>query len=247
MVNEALGDSARVALVGTACLAAFFALIHAALGRVAGKAVALMVAPISATLCVTLFLCATLPSRFGGMDSVFAFCYVAFLAGLVGIFVVIVRERADWPSVAIFLACAFLMTFVTLLMRDGGTNERIIVDPLAAFRNGSVLEVEPIRHFLLNVALFIPFGAFGYLCADDEKRRIFLMISAGILASTTVESTQLIFKLGTCDLGDVLSNSIGATIGALCAIPFEELWRRTVGGYEIEYDYEEEDEEEPKS
>lgn len=59
---------------------------------------------------------------------------------------------------------------------------------------------------VLNILLFIPLGL---LLGRKQAIAIGLMLSAGI------ELTQFIFRLGYCELDDVLNNTIGAAIGSL--------------------------------
>lgn len=58
----------------------------------------------------------------------------------------------------------------------------------------------------LNILLFIPLG---FLLGRKQAIAIGLLLSAGI------ELTQFVFRLGVCELDDVLNNTIGAAIGSL--------------------------------
>ena len=57
-----------------------------------------------------------------------------------------------------------------------------------------------------NILLFIPLG---FLIGGKRG------IIAGVLLSIGIELTQYIFRLGYCELDDVLNNTIGAAIGSL--------------------------------
>lgn len=59
---------------------------------------------------------------------------------------------------------------------------------------------------VLNILLFIPLG-----CLLGTKQAI----AIGLSLSIGIESIQFIFRLGYCELDDVLNNTIGAAIGAL--------------------------------
>ena len=60
----------------------------------------------------------------------------------------------------------------------------------------------------LNILLFIPLG---FLIGRKQAIAIGLLLSAGI------ELTQFVFRLGVCELDDVLNNTIGASVGYLMA------------------------------
>ena len=62
------------------------------------------------------------------------------------------------------------------------------------------------NNIIQNILLFIPLG---FLIGGKRG------IVAGALLSIGIELTQYIFRLGYCELDDVLNNTIGAAIGAL--------------------------------
>lgn len=62
------------------------------------------------------------------------------------------------------------------------------------------------NNIIQNILLFIPLG---FLIGGKRG------IVAGALLSIGIELTQYIFRLGYCELDDVLNNTIGAAIGSL--------------------------------
>ena len=62
------------------------------------------------------------------------------------------------------------------------------------------------NNIIQNILLFIPLG---FLIGGKPG------IIAGVLLSIGIESIQFIFRLGYCELDDVLNNTIGAAIGSL--------------------------------
>ena len=68
------------------------------------------------------------------------------------------------------------------------------------------IEVGYWNNIIQNILLFIPLG---FLIGGKQG------IIAGVLLSIGIELTQFIFRLGYCELDDVLNNTIGAAIGAL--------------------------------
>ena len=73
-------------------------------------------------------------------------------------------------------------------------------------------------HDLYNVALFIPWGALGMMRAKEVSTSI-ICLATGAMASIFIETYQL-FHLRSFDLGDVMTNIAGCTIGILIMIPF---------------------------
>jgi VanZ family protein len=70
---------------------------------------------------------------------------------------------------------------------------------------------------LANVAMFLPLGLLGSLAL---RRRNFLVVLYGALASGLIELTQLVLLPDrVASMEDVLSNTAGALIGFLISIP----------------------------
>ena len=62
------------------------------------------------------------------------------------------------------------------------------------------------NNIIQNILLFIPLG---FLIGGKRG------VITGVLLSIGIESIQFIFRLGYCELDDVLNNTIGAAIGSL--------------------------------
>ena len=62
------------------------------------------------------------------------------------------------------------------------------------------------NNIIQNILLFIPLG---FLIGGKRG------IIAGVLLSIGIESIQFIFRLGYCELDDVLNNTMGTAIGSL--------------------------------
>ena len=67
------------------------------------------------------------------------------------------------------------------------------------------------NNIIQNILLFIPLG---FLIGGKRG------IIAGVLLSIGIELTQYIFRLGYCELDDVLNNTIGTAIGSLLFMKF---------------------------
>ena len=73
-----------------------------------------------------------------------------------------------------------------------------------------------------NIILFIPLG-FLLLSWREEKDRYWrhLLDFAGI--SFLIESIQLVFRVGTFDVDDIILNSLGAMIGLFLWLQFQKV------------------------
>ncbi|MET7998453.1 VanZ family protein [Amycolatopsis sp. NPDC005232] len=105
-------------------------------------------------------------------------------------------------------------------LRHPVVNPLQFLSDMKQFHTG-LLSNPALRQVLFNIALFVPWGVF--------MRRLYrkgpaFAIATGFLVSLFIETTQLtgVWSLVDCpyrlfDTGDLLSNTIGATVGALAA------------------------------
>ena len=93
--------------------------------------------------------------------------------------------------------------------------------PLRTIRRFSRLLRPPVRPFLLrialrnllgNIVLFIPLGYF-LPTLNSSLRKFYLTFLAVTIIITTIELTQLVFMVGTCDIDDLILNLLGASLG----------------------------------
>ena len=76
-----------------------------------------------------------------------------------------------------------------------------------------------------NVIGFLPFGFF--LPVISRKfHNIFLVTAFGCLVSSCVEITQHVTRAGSCDVDDVILNTLGALFGYLMFIAVDALRRK---------------------
>ncbi|MGN1370252.1 MAG: VanZ family protein [Aristaeellaceae bacterium] len=125
------------------------------------------------------------------------------------------RESLVRGALIAFLVWFGVVLYLTLFSRIGDKN-RVVVD-MTPFRWLSEAiaagSLEPMQHFLLNVLLFLPFG---YLlpCMDPRHlSRISFAALSGLVASTVIETIQMVAGLGWCDMDDIIANALGAAIG----------------------------------
>lgn len=113
-----------------------------------------------------------------------------------------------------------------------------VLDPLQSIRDvldpanagGGMLGNSAVQQLVLNVALFVPWGV---LVRMLWRRGVVVTALSGLGISLLVEATQLtgVWGVFPCayrlfDTSDLLTNTLGAVIGSLLAIPF--LRRRAV-------------------
>lgn len=113
-----------------------------------------------------------------------------------------------------------LILGAALLARNGGQDTSVRMELLTAGGNGD--SAYWWRHALLNAVLFIPFGGSLFLIGGRKKLKLIQGILTGMMISTFVELIQLVFRLGQCDINDIVFNTLGTAAGFVCA---ELFWR----------------------
>lgn len=113
--------------------------------------------------------------------------------------------------------------YITLFSRMGTVNTSIKMDVFGdlkeALQSGSA---EPMRHVLMNIALFVPFGFLFSMVHPKKLRSSAYPILTGAMFSTMIETIQMVFRIGQCDIDDIIGNTLGTVIGFLI---FCIIWR----------------------
>ncbi|NNJ28609.1 VanZ family protein [Lacrimispora defluvii] len=130
------------------------------------------------------------------------------------------RQKFGWVIFIIYLIfLAYFLFFSDYFGRSGHIREEYAYNliPLKEIKRFIVYRhVVGIKSFLLNVAgnivCFMPFGFFLPVISR-RSRRFFNTTLLSFLFSLCIETTQLIFKVGSFDVDDMILNSLGGMIG----------------------------------
>ena len=134
------------------------------------------------------------------------------------------RKKPEIRSRVLSLEIAYVLAvfYITVFMREDGANRRFQMEVFHWLRvEGS----QGLRHFLMNIALFIPVGGFAAAIPKRRGKTFAEGVSFGLLLSVLIETVQLIFQLGLCDIDDILANFAGAAIGSAVV----SVWYRKYG------------------
>ncbi|MEU2489608.1 glycopeptide antibiotics resistance protein [Streptomyces avidinii] len=128
------------------------------------------------------------------------------IAALVGYFAAKKFLDRPWAYAGLFATLAAELSVTIFFPSPGHVSGQCVLN-----RNYS--EPFATEQGLLNVAMFLPIGLFGVLAL----RRVFPVFLGGALLSVATELGQALAPwVGrSCDSGDVLTNTLGAGIGAL--------------------------------
>lgn len=131
---------------------------------------------------------------------------------------------------AVYLAALAYMLFLMPVARDGMTVEayfdygKLNLTPFAtvrryigAIRRG-VIPVTSALNLAGNLLLFLPMGIFLAL-AKRPFSRAWCALTLMLLLIAAVEMLQLFFRIGSCDIDDLILNFTGGAAGFLLTLP----------------------------
>lgn len=110
---------------------------------------------------------------------------------------------------ALFAAYILFILFVTILNRTAGETAAEFVP----FWSYHIPELR--AEIILNYVLFIPFGFLSAMCLD---RHLWMVVPAGFMLSASVETAQLVFRIGLFEFDDMIGNTAGTVLGLFAAI-----------------------------
>ena len=107
------------------------------------------------------------------------------------------------------------------LFSHGSFNTELFTDLLRIRRNS---EARFLYLFLGNIFTFLPFGFLVLpLVGGKQTGRAFLLtVISGFFLSLTIELAQWAFGVGVSELDDLILNTFGVFLGALCCLPFRK-------------------------
>lgn len=156
---------------------------------------------------------------------------VAIIVGLLVVWGIlgILLKRAPWRIVntIIFIATCVGIFWFTVLDRNPGDSQEIVLTPLYSFFEAMSYSTEYYREMLMNVFLFIPFGlSFPFALPSRIRLKPLITMGTALVFSVIIEALQYAFALGRCETDDVIMNVIGAGLGTL-AFVVVKAWRNS--------------------
>lgn len=122
--------------------------------------------------------------------------------------------RKKW--LAMFLMYLLVVGYLTLFNRKGA-NDTSILTGFPSIREAiGTRSLKPLNHMFLNGVLFMPAGFLLPMMQPKKLNNLLLATAGSAMLSVTIESVQLMLRLGQCDLEDILFNTLGGLAGILC-------------------------------
>ena len=111
-------------------------------------------------------------------------------------------------KISTFILYFIGVLYLTILDRKAGENGQIVLTPFWTYQNFGIAQYR--WQIYLNILLFLPLG---FLIPWCFRLKLPSVIIIGFCFSIILESLQFVFRLGLCEIDDVIHNTIGSAIG----------------------------------
>lgn len=125
----------------------------------------------------------------------------------------------------LFAGVMAVIFYMTVYTRGENPNEAVLI-PFRSFQEAKI-QPELYRSMLMNVFLFVPIGLSLPFVLGEESMAGFLTIITALFFSVGIEYLQYRYALGTCEVDDVIMNTLGAVVGCQAHGLFRN-WERRV-------------------
>lgn len=139
---------------------------------------------------------------------------VLVTVGLFVRFCFVHRRSMQMRNVVLFVVYFAVVLYLTVFMRIGSVDTSIVTVPFDDLTR-AITERDPalVTHMALNVLMFVPFGYLVPAMNPKYFRKWSFAMLGGLVVSTVIEGTQMIFSLGQSDVDDIIANTLGAVVG----------------------------------
>ncbi len=211
-------SSMQLILIAILLLCGYFYLFQAIAKNTANRAalpvIAILLLGIYAVVSVSLIL---IIGHSNSMD--FVFMALLILIACIGIFVLLVSLFKHFSEInkgmlLLFILYLLMLSYVAVFSRSERRSTEILLSFDSIEEAIQRHSLEPLQHLWLNIVMFVPIGLLFPLI-DDRLNKWRYVLPLGMMLTTLIETTQLVMRLGQCDLEDLVANTLGACIGLL--------------------------------
>ena len=134
---------------------------------------------------------------------------------------------------SVFFRKLFLLAFVTsMILFRTLLNRNLWMNPLSDVMGGWGIwetvngERQLTTECIENVIMMVPFSAIVLWTFDVKKRVVWKSIKLGLIFSVSIEMLQLLLRLGTFQVSDIVYNTLGGMLGGLCYVAARKVHER---------------------
>ncbi len=199
-------EGMEAVLMAVFLLGGYAAALSAVFGRMRGQrgkgAAAAVLFAVFFVCGIMLFL---VSQAMGGMGAALFFLFMAVSAVAFGaffIFLVSHFREIRKGMLVLFFVYVLSVLYMTVFSRLESHNESVKLEIF-----GTVAEA------IRNGAMFVPMGLLLPMAEPKRLAGAGCVLAAGLVLSTSIESAQMIWEIGQCDIDDSISNTLGALTG----------------------------------
>ena len=208
----------QIILIAILLLCGYFYLYQAVAKRTANRAalplIAVILLLIYAVISVALIL---IIGQSNSMD--FVFLAILILMACIGVFALLTGLIRHFREIskgmlALFVSYILMTGYITIFSRAERSATEILLRFDSIEEAVRLHSAEPLQHLWLNIVMFVPVGLLFPLI-DERLNKWSYVFPLGLMLSTVIETTQLLLRLGQCDVEDLAANTLGACAGLL--------------------------------
>lgn len=163
-------------------------------------------------------------SKRGSVAAVTAIVFVIYIVGNLS-FTIFNRETQAAASVYLTPGRDFRIAFHLDLGLNGTLQALLHGQFRQAIASIHVADASMAREVLLNVLLYLPLGYLLPFLSKTLRGHIILITLIGFLCSCATEFSQYYFRIGVCEVDDLILNTLGTLIGAIVGSVLAAAWR----------------------
>lgn len=134
---------------------------------------------------------------------------------------------------SVFFRKLFFLVFLTsLILFRTLLNRQLWMNPLSDVMGGWGIwetvngEQKLTTECIENVIMMVPFTGMVMWTFDVKKRVVWKSIKLGLIFSVSIEMLQLLLRLGTFQVSDIVYNTLGGMLGGLCYVAARKVHER---------------------
>ena len=209
----------QMIIIGVILLCGYIYLLQLVLKRAANKNSAPVIAVVLLLIygLVSIVLIYVLNTLGSAEMTMMGFLVLMAVSVLTVLLVGIIRSfkslNKSW--LVLFIIYLLSVAYITIFSRGEDNDTSIRMVPFASLTQARTKTTDMLNHMLLNVAMFVPIGILLPMIYPEKLNKWSIALGVGLMCTVTIETTQLIFRMGQCDIDDIIANTTGALVGFL--------------------------------
>jgi len=216
-VETTTQDQMQLLLIGVLFVVIFLAALQIVVSQTRSRSALPMTVAVLAILMVCLAVVVLIVVAIMGNTNVL-YPILAVLSLIVFGRTAVFMLRKPWElnkgAVLILLLYLLVVLYATLFSRQGtdhaSGNQAVLFSSVSWALEAH--SIQPLGQVFANILLFVPLGLLFPMVHSKFRLWSYALLN-GAMLSVLIETVQLVTGLGTCDIDDILANTLGALVG----------------------------------